>query len=117
LEEERVVETQQDMFGYLADLPLSILYLGRGKGSGNTAGYVRLPCRPASDQICILEEERVLVTQQDMFGYLADLPLKNSVSWKRKGWCWEQSRYVRLPCRPASDKFCILEEEREVETH
>jgi hypothetical protein len=67
LEEERVVE------------------LGRGKGSGNTPGYVRLPCRPAPDKLCILEEERVGETQEDMFGYLADLRLINSVSWKRKG--------------------------------
>jgi hypothetical protein len=32
-----------------------------------------------------LEEEREVETQQDMFGYLANLPLINSVSWKRKG--------------------------------
>jgi hypothetical protein len=51
----------------------------------NTARYVWLPCRPVPDKFCILEEERVVETQQDMFGYLADLPLINSLSWKRKG--------------------------------
>jgi hypothetical protein len=85
LEEERVVETQQDMFGYLADLSEIYFVAWERKGQWKQSRYVRLPCRPASDQICILEDERVVETHQDMFGYLADLSLMNPIHWKRKG--------------------------------
>jgi hypothetical protein len=73
------------MFGYLAGLPLIKSVSWKRKGYGNTSRYVRLPCRLFPDESYTLEEERAVETQQDMVGYLADLPLINSVYWKRKG--------------------------------
>jgi hypothetical protein len=84
------LEAPQDMFGYLANLPLINSVYWKRKGQWEHSRYVRLPCRPVPDQICILEEERVVVTQQDMFGYLAGLSEINSVSRERKGQ-WKHS--------------------------